>query len=64
MQINTITGTIDINALGHGNYNYIYSISGTCPDSDTLNLDVFEFIEASINVIPDFCEGTDSVQII
>ena len=63
MQINTITGTIDINALGHGNYNYIYSISGTCPDSDTLNLDVFEFIEASINLIPDFCEGTDSVQI-
>ena len=63
MQINTSTGTIDVNALGNGNYNYTYSISGTCPDSDTLNLDIFEFIEASINVIPNYCEGTDSVQI-
>ena len=54
MQINPTTGIIDISALGNGNYNYIYSIPGTCPDSDTLNLDVFEFIEASINAIPDF----------
>ena len=62
-QINASTGTIDISTLGNGNYDYVYSIAGTCPDSDTLNLDVFEFIEASINAIPDFCEGTDSIQV-
>ena len=27
-----------------------------------MNLEVFEFIEASINQLSDFCEGTDSVQ--
>ena len=36
---------------------------GQCPDSDTLNLEIHEFIEASINQLSDFCEGTDSVQL-
>ena len=61
--INSQNGLIDINSLGFGNYNYIYSIGGTCPDSDTLNLDIFEFVEAQINPSLDFCVGSDSVQL-
>ena len=30
---------------------------------NTLNLEIHEFIEASINQLSDFCEGTDSVQL-
>ena len=63
MQINSTTGTIDISVLGYGNFDFIYSISGQCPDSDTLNLEIHQFIEASINQLSDFCEGTDSVQL-
>ena len=60
--INSQSGQIDINSLGHGIYDYIYSIGGTCPDSDTLNFEIFEFIEAQINPSGDFCEGLDSIE--
>ena len=43
MQINSTTGTIDISVLGNGNFDFIYSISGQCPDSDTLNLEILKF---------------------
>ena len=49
--------------MGFGNYDFIYSISGTYPDIDTLNLNVYEFIQAQINPSLDFCEGSDSIQL-
>ena len=61
-QIDPISGLIDVSNLGNGNFDFIYSISGQCPDTDTINLEIHEFIEASINQLSDFCEGTDSVQ--
>ena len=61
--INSQTGLIDINSLGFGNYDFSYTISGTCPDVDTLNLNIYEFIQAQINPSIDFCEGTDSIQL-
>ena len=60
--INSQNGQIDINSLGFGTYDYIYSIGGTCPDEDTLNFEIFEFIEAQINPSGDFCEGLDSIE--
>ena len=61
--INSQSGLIDINTLGVGNFNFVYSISGTCPDVDTLNLNIFEFVQAQIDSSLDFCEGSDSVQL-
>ena len=59
--INSMTGSIDVNSLGFGNFEFNYSIPGTCPDQDTLNLDIYEFIQAQINPSNDFCEGLDSI---
>lgn len=61
--INSNSGIIDINSVSAGNYEYIYSISGTCPDIDTLNLQVLPFIAAQINPSISYCEGTDSIQL-
>ena len=60
--LNVNNGLIDINALGTGIHDFTYTINGVCPDEDTLSLEIFEFIQAQINPIVDFCEGTDSVQ--
>ena len=60
--LNVNNGLIDINALGTGIHDFIYTINGVCPDEDTLSLEIFEFIQAQTNPIVDFCEGTDSVQ--
>ena len=60
--LNVNNGLIDINALGVGIHDFIYTINGVCPDDDTLSLEIFEFITAQTNPIIDFCEGTDSVQ--
>ena len=61
--LNVNNGLININSLGTGTHDFIYTINGVCPDEDTLSLEIFEFIQAQINPIIDFCEGTDSVQL-
>jgi PKD repeat protein len=59
--INIQNGLIDVSSLSFGTYDYIYSVDGICSDKDTLNLEIFEFIEAIINPSDDFCEGLDSI---
>ena len=60
--INPINGQIDLNSTGIGTFDYIYSISGQCPDADTISIEVFEFVPAQINPSVSYCEGTDSIQ--
>ena len=60
--INSNSGLIDISVLGNGIYEFIYRLIGTCPDEDTLNLEIFDFIQAEINSSSGFCEGLDSIQ--
>ena len=60
--INSSSGLVDISILGNGIFNFIYNISGICPDEDTLSLEIFDFIQADINTTAGFCEGLDSIQ--
>ena len=61
--IDSNSGLIDVGILGNGIYDFIYTISGICPDEDTLNLEIFEFIQADINSSTEFCEGLDSIKL-
>ena len=60
--INSSSGLVDISILGNGIYDFTYTLSGTCPDEDTLSLEIFDFIQAEINPTAGFCEGLDSIQ--
>ena len=61
--VNSSTGVININALEPGYFIYYYEISGYCPtQTDSVNLEVIEFIESEISPSMDYCEGTDTVQ--
>jgi PKD repeat protein len=60
--IDSLTGLIDVGILGNGVYEFIYTINGICPDEDTLNLEIFEFVQADINSSTEFCQGLDSIQ--
>jgi len=60
--INSSSGLVDISILGNGIYDFTYTLSGTCPDEDTLSLEIFDFIQAEINPTSGFCEGLDSIQ--
>ena len=62
LSINSSSGLIDISILGNGIYDFTYTLSGTCPDDDTLSLEIFDFVQADINSSAGFCEGLDSIQ--
>ena len=60
--IDSNSGLIDVGILGNGIYDFIYTISGICSDEDTLNLEIFEYVQADINSLTEFCQGLDSIQ--
>ena len=60
--IDSSSGLIDVGILGNGIYDFIYTISGICSDEDTLNLEIFEYVQADINSSTEFCQGLDSIQ--
>lgn len=55
--INSSTGKINISNLGIGYHNFTYSFSGDCPASDTIEIEINEFLEAQIMQPNSICEG-------
>ena len=55
--INSSTGKINISDLGIGYHNFTYSFSGDCPASDTIEIEINEFLEAQIMQPNSICEG-------
>lgn len=55
--INSNTGEVLISNLYPGYFNYYYNISGDCPSVDSIEIEVVEFLEASIIQQNGICEG-------
>ncbi|MBG16485.1 MAG: hypothetical protein CL853_09055 [Crocinitomicaceae bacterium] len=61
--INSSTGEISINNLNVGFHNYIYSIEGDCPSSDTIEIEVTEFLDATILQPIAVCESNQLINL-
>ena len=55
--INTSTGKIDVSNLGFGYHVFTYSYNGDCPASDSIEIEITEFLEAAITQPNSMCEG-------
>ena len=53
---NTTSGTFDPATAGIGVHEIVYSTSGSCADSDTIQITVSDQMDASITAVGPFCE--------
>ena len=59
--IHSISGEILVSDLNIGYHNYIYSIEGDCPSSDTLEIEITEFLEATVLQPAPICESNQQL---
>ena len=57
--LNASTGEFDPSIAGAGTHTVIYEISGDCGDIDSVEIEVFEFIEATFAAPSAVCNGAD-----
>ena len=61
--IHPTDGTIKVQNLGAGFHDFIYSYSGSCPASDTIEIEITPFLAATIEQPRSICEGDQQVQL-
>jgi len=61
--INNSTGLIDISSSGVGSYTVTYITNGSCPDTATFNLNIFNAADATITHVGPFCENDPSINL-
>lgn len=57
--LNASTGEFDPSIAGPGVHTVIYEISGDCGDIDSVQIEVFEFIEATVTIPSAVCNSSD-----
>ncbi|MEX1001441.1 MAG: gliding motility-associated C-terminal domain-containing protein [Crocinitomicaceae bacterium] len=59
--INASTGVIDLSASGVGQFDIVYTTSGSCPNSDTVTIDILNSSDATITPAGPFCANDAAV---
>tara|TARA_B100001287_G_scaffold125390_2_gene105686 strand:+ start:17727 stop:23681 length:5955 start_codon:yes stop_codon:yes gene_type:complete len=64
LNIDSVSGEVDLLANGPGFFQYTYEIESYCPTQiDTITIEIIENVESHINPIADYCEQTDTIQL-